>query len=82
MSFLSNRITVIQNQITAYESAITFLITNPTKSYTLDTGQSRTTVTRVDLESLQNNLDILYNRLDVLDAIVNKTGTTISRPGW
>ena len=82
MSFFSDQIDIIRAQILFYNDAITFLIKNPTKSYTLDTGQSRQSVIRQDLESLIKQRNILFGELDVMSARVDGTGTTVARPGW
>ena len=76
-AFLQERIEVTKLLIVAYEDAITFLITNPTKSYRLDTGQSVQDVRRQDLEALQVSLDSLMNRCATLDARLNGAATVV-----
>ena len=66
--FLQGRIDATKAQIIAYEDAITALTSGGVQSYTLDTGQSRQTVTRLELSTLNNALDGLYNRLVTLQA--------------
>ena len=78
-SFIEGRIEATKLQIIALEDAILALTTNPTQSYTLDTGQSRQVVTRYDLRSLQKTLDGLYNRCATLEARLNGAAT-IARP--
>lgn len=65
----------------SYDTAITFLITNPHKSYTLNTGQSSQQVSRPDLESLQEQLDNILNRIATLEARCYGASAQI-RPGW
>lgn len=79
-TFLKTRITAIQAQITAYEDAITAL-SSGVESYTLDTGQTRQTVKRFEVEKLQQTLDSLYNRYSVMCARLNGGGVTV-RPNW
>lgn len=80
--FIVSRITATKAIITAYEDAITALGTNGgVQSYTLDTGQSRQTVTRADLSSLNNMLDSLYNRLATLEARLYGSAIT-ARPAF
>lgn len=79
--FYLDQITTTQAQILTYQTAIDYLIANPTKSYSLDTGQTKQTVNRQDLGSLQNQLTLLYSRLEALNAKCNG-GVVISRPGW
>jgi hypothetical protein len=80
-TFLQDRIKITEDMIVLYEEAITFLISNPTQSYKLDTGETEQEVTRHNVNNLQDKLDSLYNRLTVL----NKrfcSRPTINAPGW
>lgn len=82
-TFLKERITKTKLLIEAYEDAILALSTGGgVQSYTLDTGQSRQTVTRYDLDGLNETLDALYNRLCTFEARLNGSGTTHARPCW
>jgi len=81
-TFLLARIEATKTQIIAYENAIDALVSGGVESYTLDTGQTKQTVTKLNLDSLQKFLDSLYNRLSVLEARYNQSGTVIGRPGW
>lgn len=76
-TFLQSRITATQAQIVVYEDAVTALGSGNIQTYTLDTGQSRTTVTKLELNGLQKTLDGLYNRLAVLEARLTGNGTLI-----
>lgn len=79
--FLQARIDATKTQIVAYEDAITALTSGGVQSYTLDTGQSRQTVTRLELSTLNSALDGLYNRLVTLQARQNG-GSVIVGPAW
>ena len=81
-TFLQDRIDKIKAIILLYEDAITAVITNGMESYTLDTGQSRQTVTKLDIDKLEEALDKLLNRLDVLQQQLDGNGTSIVRPAW
>ena len=81
-AFLQDRITATKAQIVAYEDAALALGTGGVQSYTLDTGQSRQTVTKLDLEWMQKALDSLYNRCATLEARLNGSGTVTARPAW
>jgi len=81
-AFLQERITATKAQIVAYEDASLALGTDGAQSYTLDTGQSRQTVTAPDLEWIQKTIASLYNRLVTLEARQTGNGTMIARPGW
>ncbi len=81
--FLQERITATQALIIAYEDAVTALGTaGGIQSYTLDTSQSRQTVTRADLPTLNRMLDSLYNRCATLEARLTGGATVQARPCW
>ncbi len=79
--FLKQRIDATKALIVAYEDAATALTTGGVQTYTLDTGQSRQTVTRLELATLNRNIDSLYNRLATLQARLNGGSVTV-RPAW
>ena len=67
MTFEDDRLASIQTQIIAIEAAIIAITTDGAQSYTLDTGQSRTTVTKVNLPEIINSYEqliILYNSMN------------------
>lgn len=80
-TYIQTRITVTEALIEAYEAAILALGTGGVQSYTIDTGQSRQTVTKMDLSQIQRSLDTLYNRLVTLQARLNG-GTVLAVPAW
>ena len=51
--FIQARIDATKAQIIAYEDAALALATGGVQSYTLDTGQSRQTVTKIELSALK-----------------------------
>lgn len=79
--FWKDRITKIETLIEAYEDAQIYLITNPTKSFTLDTGQSEQKLTYQDLDKIQSVLDGLLNQLTVYQQRISAT-VTINMPGY
>jgi len=83
-AWLTDRITATKAQILVYEDAILALGgANGVKSYTLDTGQTRQTVTKEDMGALNDTLNGLYNRLATLDARLNGTGNNfIGGASW
>jgi hypothetical protein len=80
-AFIQERIDATKAQIVAYEDAATALASG-VQSYTLDTGQSRQTVTKLDMRGIQLTLDQLYNRCATLEARLNGSGTVTARPAW
>ena len=82
IAFLQERITKTKALIVAYEDAVTALVTNGVQRYTLDTGQSRQDVTKIDVPKLNTQIDGLYNRLCTLQARLDGSGSGIARPAW
>jgi hypothetical protein len=80
-TWLQARIDATKAQIEAYDAAITAL-SSGVQSYTIDTQQTRQTVTRADVADIQKTIDILYGRLAALTARLNGTGTVSVRPAW
>lgn len=80
--FIQARIDATKAQIIAYEDAALALANGGVQSYVLDTGQSRQSVTRLDLEWIQKTIDGLYNRCATLEARLNGSGTVNVRPVW
>lgn len=70
-TFLQNRITVTQENIVALETAMTRLASGAIQSYTMDTGQTRQTVTKLEISSLKNVIEAQYNLLATLEARLN-----------
>ena len=85
--YLSERITKLKEILEKYEDAI-IAVTGGVQSYTLDTGQTRQTVTRANLDELKNGYDSMFNSLLMLqNRFCNQCGpggggTTIVRPIW
>lgn len=79
--FIQARIDATKLQIVAYEDAI-LALGSGVQSYTLDTGQSRQTVTKLELSTLNRTVDALYNRCATLQARLNGSGTVAVRPAW
>ena len=79
-TFLQARIDKTKELIVLYEDTVDSLVTGSMQSYTIDTGQTRQTVTKVDIISLNNQLDVLYNRLATLCARLDGSGTLTAVP--
>ena len=80
-TFIQGRIDATKLQIVTYEDAA-LALAGGVQSYTLDTGQSRQTVTKLDLSAIQNTIESLYNRCATLEARLNGSGTITARPAW
>jgi len=80
-TFIQARIDATKLQIVAYEDAALALASG-VQSYTLDTGQSRQTVNKLDLSAINKTIDSLYNRCATLEARLNGSGTLTARPAW
>ncbi len=81
--FLDARIERTKTLIVIYEDAIERLETNPDRyaSYTIETAQTRETVTKSNLSQIKAALAGLENRLVTLEAR-RSGGSTYSRPGF
>ena len=81
-TFLQARIDAAKLLVEKYETAIDALLTGGIQEYTLDTGQSRTKVTRLDLPKLEDALERLENRIAGLENRRNGSGALIAGPAW
>ena len=66
MSFDQDRLASNLAQIEAIETTILAIITDGAQSYTLDTGQSRTTVSKIDLPRLRQMRTELVDEYNTL----------------
>lgn len=80
-TFIQARIDATKLEIVAYEDALLALASG-VQSYSLDTGQSRQTVTKLDLSAINRTIESLYNRCATLEARLNGSGVVTARPGW
>ena len=80
-TWLQARIDATKSQIEAMETAIDAIITGQASSWSLDTGQTKETVTKKNVVQYQTAVDTLYNRLAVLEARLE--GAVVqARPAW
>jgi hypothetical protein len=79
--FLQARIDHTKALIVAIEALLLQLAANPTKSFSLNTGQTQESVTQQDIPRLQDMLDGLYNQLCVMEARQNGGAVTVT-PAW
>ena len=82
-TFIEARLTSTRALIIAYEDAVIALLNTGVQSYTLNTSQSVQTVTKFDLNNLNQTIDALYNRCATLEArLGGGAGTILSNPDW
>lgn len=79
-AFWIERLNATRALIIEYETAALGLTQNTIQSYTIDTGQTKQTVTRSNLYSMTLALEGLYNRAATLEARLGCGGTTYARP--
>lgn len=79
-SFIQARIDATKLLIVAYEDALAALA-GGVMSYTLDTGQTKQTVTKYNITEMNNIVASLYNRCATLEARL-KGGSGIGVPCW
>lgn len=86
--YLLDRIKTLKVIIDNYETAIEAVTAGGIQSYTLDTGQTRQTVTRANLKDIEEGLERQLNRLFMLQTRYDNqcgggaSNTLISRPAW
>ena len=81
-AYIQERIDKTKLLIAAYEDAALALVNGGIQSYTIDTGQTRQTVTRESVATLNAQIDVLYNRIATLEARLGQGNTTRVRPAW
>lgn len=82
-TYLDARIAAVKASIDALEVLQLELMTSGgIVTYTLDTGQSRQVVTKMDAVRAGKYLDELYNRLAMLCARKTGGNTMTARPVW
>ena len=82
-SFDKEQIELIENTIREYRKAeLAIGLNGGTLSYTIDTGQTRQTVTRNDLGKIRSTINSLMNELAVLRVRVYGCGANIATPGF
>jgi hypothetical protein len=78
-----NRLDRLITKIALYEDAIEALVgANAVQSYTLDTGQTKQTVTKMDITKLQTTLDSFYSQYEVTCQRINGKGTVNIGAAW
>lgn len=80
--FLTLRISATEAQIAAYEDAALSLSSGGIQQYMIDTGQTKQSVTKVDIKVINDAIDGLYNRRATLYARRDGCGVTIAGAGW
>ena len=81
-TFIQEQIVATKALIVEYQNAVLDLTAGRIQRYTLDTGQSRQDVTKIDAAILNDQIDGLYNRLATLQARCTGSGVVIVRPAF
>jgi hypothetical protein len=71
-----------KTRLLAYESAITALTVGGEKSFSINTGQTVTTVTNQDLSTLEDTYTGLLNQCEALYIRLYGGGSVHMRPAW
>lgn len=80
-AFLEAQLVLVEAAITATWAAITAVSTGAVQSYSLDTGQTRQTVTKANIGSIRLQLKELYTLRDMLRTRLCG-GSYYVRPGF
>ena len=81
-AFLQQRLTACEAAITAYETALAAFAVGGVQSYTMDTGQTRQTVTKANLTEIRRMRAELMNERAILRAQLGRGGHTHVVPGF
>lgn len=82
-TFLKTQLTKLEANINAYQDAILALVSTGVFQYTLNTGQTIDTVTKIDVIRLQSQLDDMLNLYDRLCVRVGvKSNVVYMRPAY
>lgn len=80
-AWLEQRIAAKKALVIAYEAALTALA-GGAQTYSLDTGQTRQTVSKVNLTEVRNAIAQLESDIVTLQMRLNGCGRFVVRPGW
>ena len=80
--FWLDQITNTQARIVALQGAALAIETGGIESYTLDTGQTRQTVTKANIGVLERAIGSLLNSLATLEARCSGSGVVNVRPSF
>lgn len=80
-AWLKERIEKTKSLIEAYEDAL-LQVTKGAQSYTLDSGQTRQSVTKTTAKELREGITELENRLEELKGRLRGGRVFTGRPGW
>jgi len=81
-AYLQAKITKLEARITATEDAIEAIATGSVEEYRLDTGQTVTNVTKINLATIQKVLEGMYNQLTIMCTRLNGGGSVTVKPAW
>lgn len=79
-TFLQERINAIKLQIVALETAFTQIIAGTITTYEIDTGQTKTKVTKMNISKIEDLIDTLMERCVRYETRLNGGGTIIGGP--
>jgi hypothetical protein len=80
-AWLTARIAAKKALILQFEAALSVLATGA-QSYSIDTGQTRQTVTRANLTELRNTIAQLETEIVTHQTRLNGCAAFVVRPGW
>ena len=81
IAYINQRIATAKSLLINIDAAITAIMINGAESYRLDTGQTVTNVTKLNIESIKKYRDSLLNEIATLEARLGTYNLTM-RPGW
>lgn len=82
VAWIKEHIAWLREAITAYRAAYLALSSGAVLSYSLDTGQTKQTVTKQQLPTVKNALDGLISDLHYWNNQLGGCATVYVRPAW
>lgn len=82
-TILQTQLVTLQTQYLAWQAAFDALsAANGVKSYTIDSGQTVQTVTRNEINKINDVIQSLLNQIAVIETRLTGCGSTYVQPGW
>lgn len=79
-TFIQEQISVIEAAIVSAQDAEAAILAGGIQSYSIDTGQTKTVVTKLNITELRKYIDAKYNQLVTLEARLTGSGVVFAGP--
>lgn len=80
--FIADQIPAIENLIIQYQNAL-LAFADGVQTYTIDDGQSKTSVSKAQMGEIKNSLQALYQQLELMYQRAGcDSGASVVQPTW